>query len=182
MKQYFPIERAIAYIEAHLNEKIGLNEVAKETGYSYYHMTRLFSSVLGESVGHYINRRRLYNASEKLIHSDQKIIDIAFDCGFESAEAFSRAFKAVFGCSPADYRKAGLNLTVKAKRALAPEDVCHIADHISHIPKIVLLGETKVAGLRGTTSLSDNRLPGLWEQFLRLDNDIFTAPVGYEIL
>ena len=181
MKQYFPIERAIAYIEAHLNEKIGLNEVAKETGYSYYHMTRLFSSVLGESVGHYINRRRLYNASEKLIHSDQKIIDIAFDCGFESAEAFSRAFKAVFGCSPADYRKAGLNLTVKAKRALAPEDVCHIADHISHIPQIVLLGETKVAGLRGTTSLSDNRLPGLWEQFLRLDNDIFTAPVGYGI-
>lgn len=96
MKRYPPLERAITYIEAHLNENIGLNEVSRETGYSYYHMTRLFSSVLGESVGHYINRRRLYNASEKLIHSDQKVIDIALDCGYESSEAFSRAFKAVF--------------------------------------------------------------------------------------
>lgn len=79
MKRYPPLERAITYIEAHLNEYIGLNEVSRETGYSYYYMTRLFSSVLGESVGHYINRRRLYNASEKLIHSDQKVIDIALD-------------------------------------------------------------------------------------------------------
>lgn len=152
MKRYPPLERAITYIEAHLNEYIGLNEVSRETGYSYYHMTRLFSSVLGESVGHYINRRRLYNASEKLIHSDQKVIDIALDCGYESSEAFSRAFKAVFGYSPVAYRKAGLDLVIKAKKELAPEDVCHIANHISHAPKIILLGETEVAGLRGTTS------------------------------
>lgn len=181
MKRYPPLERAITYIEAHLNEYIGLNEVSRETGYSYYHMTRLFSSVLGESVGHYINRRRLYNASEKLIHSDQKVIDIALDCGYESSEAFSRAFKAVFGYSPVAYRKAGLDLVIKAKKELAPEDVCHIANHISHAPKIILLGETEVAGLRGTTSLSDNQLPGLWEQFHGLNKDFFTTSAGYGI-
>ena len=48
MKRYPPLERAITYIEAHLNEYIGLNEVSRETGYSYYYMTRLFSSVLGD--------------------------------------------------------------------------------------------------------------------------------------
>lgn len=181
MKRYPPLERAITYIEAHLNEYIGLNEVSRETGYSYYYMTRLFSSVLGESVGHYINRRRLYNASEKLIHSDQKVIDIALDCGYESSEAFSRAFKAVFGYSPVAYRKAGLDLVIKAKKELAPEDVCHIANHISHAPKIILLGETEVAGLRGTTSLSDNQLPGLWEQFHGLNKDFFTTSAGYGI-
>ena len=181
MKRYPPLERAIIYIEAHLNENICLSEVSRETGYSYYHMTRLFSSVLGESLGHYISRRRLYKASEKLIHSDQKVIDIAFDCGFKSSEAFSRAFKAVFGLSPLDYRKAGLDLVIKAKKELAPEDVCHIANHISHSPQIVLLDETKVAGIRGTTSLSDNRLPGLWAQFHGLNQNIFTAPVGYSI-
>lgn len=181
MKRYPPLERAITYIEAHLNEYIGLNEVSRETGYSYYYMTRLFSSVLGESVGHYIDRRRLYNASEKLIHSDQKVIDIALDCGYESSEAFSRAFKAVFGYSPVAYRKAGLDLVIKAKKELAPEDVCHIANHISHAPKIILLGETEVAGLRGTTSLSDNQLPGLWEQFHGLNKDFFTTSAGYGI-
>lgn len=55
MKQSTPLEKAIEYIEAHLNENIGLSDVSRETGYSYYHMTRLFASVLGESVGHYIN-------------------------------------------------------------------------------------------------------------------------------
>ena len=74
-----------------------------------------------------------------------------------------------------------VDLVIKAKKELAPEDVCHIANHISHSPKIVLLDETKVAGIRGTTSLSDNRLPGLWAQFHGLNQNIFTAPVGYSI-
>ena len=182
MKQFPPLEQAIEYIETHLNEPIGLSDVSRETGYSYYHMTRLFSSVLGESVGRYINRRRLYNASEQLIHSNRRVIDIALDCGFETPEAFSRAFKAAFGSSPVDYRKAGLNLVVNAKRELAPGDVGHIANNISRSPEIQMLEETRVAGLRGMTSLSDNRLPGLWEQFLRSYPDFYRSTgVGYGI-
>lgn len=166
LKQFFSLEQAIEYIEHHLDKPIGLSDVSRETGYSYYHMTRLFSSVLGEPVGRYIHRRRLYRASQKLIHSNQRVIDIALDCGFKSPEAFSRAFKAAFGNSPVDYRKAGLDLVMNAKRELAPGDVEHIANNISHSPEILMLEETKVAGLRGMTSLSDNRLPALWEQFL----------------
>lgn len=182
MKEISPLEKAITYIENHLNEDIGLADVSRETGYSYYHMTRLFSSVLGESVDRYINRRRLYNASEKLIHSDQQVIDIALDCGFGSPEAFSRAFKTAFGSSPVGYRKAGLDLLVNAKKSLAPNDVEHIANNISHVPEILLLEETKVAGFRGTVSLSDNRIPELWGRFLRVckDMDVFTG-VGYSI-
>ena len=176
------LERAIKYIEEHLEENIGLSDVSRETGYSYCHMTRLFSSVLGESVGRYIHRRKLYHASEKLIYSDQRIIDIALDSGFESSEAFSRAFKSVFGVSPVHYRKEGVDLVVNAKRELTPQDVSHIANNISHTPEIVMMGETKMAGIRGTTSLLDNRLPGLWHQFLHLHADIFAdAGVGYGI-
>lgn len=185
MQKLSPIEQAVKYIENHLHENIGLIDVSRETGYSYYHMTRLFSSVLGESVGHYINRRRLYNASEKLIHSQRRVIDIALDCGFQSPEAFSRAFKSAFGSSPMEYRKAGLDLVVNAKRELSPEDVGHIANNISHTPEMVMLEETKVAGLRGFTSLSNNRLPGLWEEFMRFHRfhkDLFVAAgVGYGI-
>lgn len=97
MKELSPLERAIEYIEMHLDESIGLNDVSRETGYSYYYMTRLFSSVLGEPAGRYISRRRLYKASEKLLYTDRRVIDIALESGFESSEAFSRAFKAVFG-------------------------------------------------------------------------------------
>ncbi|WP_290759775.1 AraC family transcriptional regulator [Anaerostipes sp.] len=180
MKHFSPLEKAVRYIEEHLNEDIGLSDVSRETGYSYYHMTRLFSSVLGEPAGRYINRRRLYKASESLLHSEKKIMDIALDCGFESSEAFSRAFKSAFGRSPLDYRKAGLNLVVQAKRALSPKDICHVANNISHTPEVCMLEETKVAGLRGITSISDNRLPGLWEQYLCLHQELFAASgTGY---
>ncbi len=165
-----------------MNEDIGLEDVSRETGYSYYYMTRLFTSVMGESVGRYIHRRRLYDASEKLVHSRKKIIDIAFDSGFASSEAFSRAFKSVFGCSPSAYRKAGLDLAVKAKRELAPEDVAHIANNISHSPQILHMEETKVVGIRGNAAFSDNQIPALWERFLRLYKDMasFTG-TGYSI-
>lgn len=176
------LERAIAYIEEHLNENIGLSDVSRVTGYSYYHMTRLFSSVLGEPVGRYINRRRLYNASKRLIHTDQKVIDIALDEGFESSEAFSRAFKAAFGSSPMHYRKAGLDLVMRAKRELAPEHVRHIANNISRSPEIVFQGEIKLAGIRGTTTLLDNQLPDLWAQFLQLQKDVIAGQcIGYGV-
>ena len=46
-----PLERAIEYIETHLDENIDLGDVSREMGYSYYHMTRMFSAVLVEPVG-----------------------------------------------------------------------------------------------------------------------------------
>ncbi len=71
---------------------------------------------------------------------------------------------------------------VHAKRELAPEDVSHIANNISRAPDFILLEETRVAGLRGTTSLSDNQLPGLWAEFLRRYQDLFAAAgAGYGI-
>ena len=166
MKSIEPLEKAIEYIEAHLTEPIGLADVSQATGYSYYHMTRLFTVALGESVGHYIHRRRLYEASEKLLYSDQRVLDIALEYGFQSAEVFSRSFKAVFGRSPREYRKNGVNLLTQAKRKLVPEDVEHIANHISHTPDIVERDTILLVGQRGTTTLFDNRIPDLWQQFL----------------
>lgn len=182
LKELSPLEKAIKYIEEHLNDSIGLSEVSKATGYSYYHMTRLFSSVLGESVGRYINRRRLYNASEKLIYTNERIINIALECGFETPEAFSRAFKLMFNCSPTNYRKAGFNQVTSAKRKIQPADVYHIAHNISHTPEICLIKEIKLIGTRGTTTLSDNKIPQLWDQFLSIYNKFFTMKqAGYEI-
>jgi len=80
----------------HLNEALSVEEVSKVTGYSYYHLNRQFIAILGESIGSYIKKRRLANAAQRLLYTDDKIITIAFDNNFESAEAFSRAFKTVY--------------------------------------------------------------------------------------
>lgn len=168
MKNLQALENAITYIEAHLNETIGLEDVARETGYSYYHMTRLFKSAVGETVGNYINKRRLSNAAKELLYTEKRIIDIAVESNYESSEAFSRAFKDVYHRSPLEYRKNQLDLFVGSKKSLTPDMLQHIAGSITLEPEIVNVNETKVAGIRGDVTLKGNSLPHLWEQFHRI--------------
>lgn len=158
-------KKAIIYIEDHLGEPIRVEDVACAAGYSYYHLTRQFSAVLGESVGSYIKRRRLADGAKKLLYSDKRIIDIAIENGFESSEAFSRAFKTIYKVSPNMYRKNRLDLFLSSKERLEPELLLHRMKNITVHPKIVELPDIKTAGLRGQTTLHDNILPQLWKQF-----------------
>lgn len=114
------LETAIIYIENHLHDELRVEDVARYTGYSYYHLTRQFSALLGESVGSYIKKRRLSDAAKQLLYTDRKIIDIAIERGFESGEAFSRAFKAAYKVSPTLYRKNRLDLFIGSKPRLEP--------------------------------------------------------------
>lgn len=168
MKYLHALEIAITYIEAHLNEDIGLEDVARETGYSYYHITRLFKSVVGETVGSYINKRRLSNASKGLLYTEKRILDIAIESNYESSEAFSRAFKDVYHISPLEYRKNQLDLFVGSKKCLNPDMLQHIANSITIEPQIVNVSETRVAGIRGDVTLKGDSLPYLWEQFHKI--------------
>ena len=168
MKYLHALEIAITYIEAHLNENICLEDVARETGYSYYHMTRLFKSAVGETVGNYINKRRLSNAAKELLYTKKRIIDIAAESSYESSEAFSRAFKGVYHISPLKYRKNHLDLFIGSKKGLNTDMLQHIVSSITLEPKIVNMKETKVAGIRGIVTLKGDSLPHLWEQFFKI--------------
>lgn len=159
------LEQAVVYIESHLGDDIKVEEVAKAAGYSYYHLTRQFAATLGESVGSYIKKRRLADAAKKLVYTDRKIIDIAVENGFESPEAFSRAFKAVYKVSPQAYRRNRLDTFVGSKERLDTGLLDHLARNVTVHPRIVELPEIKVAGLRGETTLQDIKLRELWEDF-----------------
>ncbi len=158
------LERAVVYIEDRLGDDIKVDEVAKAAGYSYYHLNRQFMAVLGEGLGSYIKKRRLAEAAKRLLYSNEKIIDIALDSGFESSEAFSRAFKAVYRVSPQAYRGNRLDILLGAKERLDTGLLDHLARNVTVHPKIVELPEIKVAGLRGETTLRDNKLRELWER------------------
>ncbi|MEM5819255.1 MAG: helix-turn-helix transcriptional regulator, partial [Desulfitobacterium hafniense] len=104
------LEQAVVYIESYLGRQdIKVEDVAKAAGYSYYHLNRQFTAILGESIGSYIKRRRLADAAKKILYTERKIIDIAMENGFESPEAFSRAFKAIYKVSPQTYRQNRLD-------------------------------------------------------------------------
>lgn len=156
-------EQAIIYMENHLDENISVHEVAKASGYSYFHFTRVFQSALGESIGNYIQKRRLSSAAQKLLYSDRKIIDIAIESGFDSPESFSRAFKNVYQVSPTVYRKNRLDVFLGNKRAIDQEFLRHISFNMTVQPQIKRIKEIQVAGIRGMTKL-DN-IFSLWQQF-----------------
>lgn len=166
------LEQAIIYIENNLNEDIKVEDVAREVGYSYYHLTRQFSNVLGESVGSYIKRRRLADGAKKLLYTDKRILDIAIESGFDSAEAFSRAFKVLYKVSPYTYRKNRLDLFISSKEKLGAEVLRHRVQNITINPQIVELPDIKVIGLRGETTLRDNVLPELWQHFVELSDQV----------
>lgn len=165
------IEKAIEYIEEHLDEEILSADIAKAAGYSLYHLAHIFTAVAGEPMGSYIQKRRLSNACKKLVCSRQRVIDIAMESGFGSSEAFSRAFKSAYGISPAQYRKNNLNLYTGSKKMLDRETLLHIAENITRIPDIVELPALCVAGIRGETSTLNNALPNLWKRL-----EVITAP------
>ena len=158
------LEQAVIYIENHLGYNIKVEDVAKAAGYSYYHLNRQFTAILGESIGSYIKKRRLADASKKLLYSDLKIIDIAIEYGFDSPEAFSRAFKSIYKVSPQSYRQNRLDIFIGGKERLDTGLLDHLVRNVTVHPRIVELPEIMVAGIRGETTLRGNRLRELWDR------------------
>lgn len=79
--------------------------VAKKSGYSKWHLQRIFRGVTGVNLGRYIRDKRLNMASVALRHGELDIIEIAILYGFDSQASFTRSFKKKFGHTPAKYRK-----------------------------------------------------------------------------
>ena len=101
---------AMDYIEAHLADEISYDQAARLACCSTYHFQRMFSYLTGVPLAEYIRRRRLTLAAFELRGGKCKVIDVALKYGYESPEAFSRAFKKLHGAMPLAAREAGVPL------------------------------------------------------------------------
>jgi len=100
------MHRVLAYIDEHLDEQLDLATLAEVAYFSSFHFHRLFSAWMGETLGDYLRRRRVELAAMRLAAQPRtRILNIALSVGFGSAEAFTRAFKSRFGCSPTAWRE-----------------------------------------------------------------------------
>lgn len=97
--------RVLVYIQQHLNETIALDDLARVAHFSAYHFHRLFRGMVGESVMEHIRRLRLERAAHQLKFTAQLVTLIAFDAGYETHEAFTRAFHSMFDESPSQFRE-----------------------------------------------------------------------------
>lgn len=95
------MHRVLAYIDQHLEQPLDLNTLAEVACFSPFHFHRLFSAWMGETFGDYLRRRRVEVAAMRLAAQPRtRVLNIALSVGFGSGEAFTRAFKSRFGCSP----------------------------------------------------------------------------------
>jgi len=105
------LNAAMRYIEQHLFDEIDFGELAKIAGCSEYQFRRMFSWLAEMPLNEYVRKRRLTRAAELLRAGDEKIIDIALRCGYDSPDAFGKAFQAMHGISPSALRKGAAEPT-----------------------------------------------------------------------
>jgi len=102
-EQIEAVQRMQDYIQAHLHEGISLADLAMASLYSPWHSYRLFVRWLNRTPADYIRRLRLSKSAMKLRNEQSRVIDIAFEVGFDSVDGYQRAFFREFGCNPHEY-------------------------------------------------------------------------------
>ena len=102
-EQILAVQRMQDYIEAHLEETVGLSDLATVSLFSPWHSHRLFQEYTGLTPASYIRRLRRAKAALRLKNENVHIIDVAFDLGFGSVDGFTRAFFREFGMCPSEY-------------------------------------------------------------------------------
>jgi AraC family transcriptional regulator len=168
----------LEHIDAHLDQDLTLDRLSGVAAFSKYHFHRQFSLLFGIAVHKYVQLVRSKRASYQLAFRSGRIIDVALSNGYESHEAFSRAFKKATGQTPSEFREQPQwepwhathqplselrNLHMKPEHR--PEDV-----------KIVLFPETRVATLqhRGDPARIEETIARFiaWRKQNRLPRDV----------
>ncbi len=104
------MNKAIDYIENNLDQEINMEEVAEITYYSISNFQRIFSIIADMPLSEYIRKRKLTQAAFELQNSSIKIVDLSLKYGYESPEAFARAFQVIHGTTPSSARNEGISL------------------------------------------------------------------------
>lgn len=98
------MNRAVDHVLAHLTEPLPLEAVAHAAGFSSSHFHRIFRSMMGETLNHFVRRLRLERALKRQTYEpDRTLTDIALECGFGSSSDFSRSFKKQYGVPPSQF-------------------------------------------------------------------------------
>ncbi len=160
------INNLIDHIEKNMNGKIDLNKVSDFSGYSKYHIHRMFTNVIGYPVKTYIRRRKLTEAAGMLIKTDKRIIEIALYAGYETQRSFSEAFKNLYKKTPKRYR---------GENNFAPIQLRHSFGNIKRDPRGEFIvdvrteqsHEIKLVGYKANTRFGFLSIGLCWKRLLR---------------
>ena len=157
--------RTLALIETRLSEPLSLTDIAAASGLSAFHFSRLFTALHGESVMAYVRRRRLARAARRLIDEGEgSLVELALDCGFESQQAFTRAFTRQFGVPPGRFRSPGRYPRFQPGDPVL-SNPANIALERAGAPTV--RGAFRAAGLKSRFDRDSlHAIPALWDQLV----------------
>ena len=101
------LQRLLDYIEENCDLPLSLDDAAKRMHFSPYHFSRMFKKLTGMGFSVYVNSVRIQRAQDMINDGGDTILSIAMRCGYGSIRTFNRAFRAVCGCTPTEYRIRG---------------------------------------------------------------------------
>lgn len=98
------VARAIAHVVSHLDQALDLERLARQAALSPFHFHRIFRGMIGETPLELHRRLRLERAAFRLATDEDSVTTIAFEAGYDTHEAFTRAFRGRYGASPSEFR------------------------------------------------------------------------------
>lgn len=106
---------AIEFVEKNLDNDLFIEDIARSACMSKFHFQRMFHMLTSYTVSEYIRNRRITVAAQELVYSNSKVIDVAMKYGYESPEAFTKAFRKIHGISPTVAKKNSQSLKAYPK-------------------------------------------------------------------
>lgn len=134
------VQPALAFAASHLDQDLSLETLARQTGWSPFHLHRVFAATTGESPKELTQRLRLERAAALLLTRSDSVLEVALECGFRSHEVFARAFRHRFGLTPSGYRQRGFAHPVSAKQAARH---AALIAHVGHCIGLFHINENK---------------------------------------
>ena len=98
--------KILEYCTEHFTEDLTIKSVAEALYLSQSYVSKIFSNKLKYGFREYINSLRIRKAKSLLRHSDKRIVDVMFECGFKNQSSFNRVFRSSCGISPKEYKNS----------------------------------------------------------------------------
>ena len=160
-----PANKALWFVESHFRGELSLDDVAAHAGVTRFHLTRAFVTITGQPLMTYVRGRRLTEAARSLARGAPDILAVALDAGYNSHEAFTRAFRDQFGLTPEAVRAQGHVTQLELVEPIAMDQT--LKDNLAP-PRFV---DGKLLLLVGMSERYDCNssaaIPALWQKFLQ---------------
>ncbi|WP_321790950.1 AraC family transcriptional regulator [Burkholderia pyrrocinia] len=159
-----PVGKALWFIETELGRELTLDRISADCDMTRFGFSRLFSMNTGWPVMRYVRSRRLTRAARTLAQGAPDILHVALDAGYGSHEAFTRAFRDLFGVTPEEVRARrtldGLSL-VEPLRMKEPKIIAVTPSRFEVAEKRL------IAGMSDRYTVETNEgIPALWQAFI----------------